>query len=106
MRLWFLPFVVPVGLLLAADRPMQSPVEPNGPTSQVVGYVVDVSKPNTIVLTNKVVIAVDGKTRYEVRTVQGPREAAFTDVTVGKRVRATLGSNGVATRVMVIKGRR
>ena len=105
MRLGFLLAAVPVGLLLAADPPRESPAAPNGPGSKIVGYVVDVSQPNTILLTNEVVVPVDGNTRYGVRTGQGAREATFANVTVGTRVRITLGSNGVATRVTVLRRR-
>jgi len=102
MKWWFLMLAV-IGLLLGADAPPKAPVKSNGKSREMVGYVVDVREPFKIVLTNRMGVPVNDRTRYSMETAQGRKKVARADVVVGQRVRITVGGNGVATRVVILK---
>jgi hypothetical protein len=99
--------LVPViGLLVGTTPPPQAAVKPNQEAKDIVGYVVDLSKSNWIMLANEVGVAVDKHTKYELQTPKGLRKASLADVVVGKQLRITLGEKGVAKRVLILQPRQ
>jgi hypothetical protein len=96
--------VAAVRVVHGADLDEAKP-KPGKKASEVVGYVIDLQKPDWITLANEVGVGVTGKTLYAFQTEKGSMKAHKSDVRVGREVRITVGDGGVATHVLILRPR-
>ncbi len=92
-----------IGLLLGAIALPKGTGKPEQRASEMVGYVLDFSKPDWIILVNEDGVAVDKNTLYAFQTSKGMKKASQSDVVVGAHVRITIGGKGVAVRVIILE---